>query len=179
MAEPLTHQPFMALNANNQATRVHPGVVRRHAKDAPLSSTQFRRITGAEPDRQHVDLKLVSSPRGVALPTDPPAPPEPKAVEPEPVAAKKRKGNKAPWSAARRAKFMATIAEKGLVPRKTGGKKAGKKKRSAKRETGRVEAQIAQHVRPKSNTSRSASELLGAAIEALEELKRRLQALAL
>lgn len=92
MAEPLTHQPFLALNANNNVRRIHPGVVKRDAKDVPLSSKKIREILSSkeraqrEPDRALVDA---SQPKQAPSPEPPP---EPK--EAEPVATRKKTGPK-------------------------------------------------------------------------------------
>lgn len=158
MTKPLTHRPFEAMEQPKKEVTV----IRRRRTD-PESG-----------------LRLVDSIRQTPIPTDPhpTARMTPDPSEPEEVAGKK-KGKK--WTEEQKAKLRATWAAK----KKRGepvGKQAHKKHKKRSKKTGRrLEAQITAHFKPRAraNTSRTAAELLGAAIEALEELRRRLQALSL
>lgn len=93
MAEPLTHKPFIALNAAaKEAAKVTPirsGVHRRIAPSMPISSKRLREIMAA--GKGDAEQTLVSQPRQPPLPGTSP-------VESEPVATteKSQKSEKKP-----------------------------------------------------------------------------------
>lgn len=97
MAEPLTHKPFLELNAAaREASKVTPirsGVHKRMAPSMPISSKRLREMMAAGKGTTEgaAEQTLVSQPRQQELPGTLP-------VESEPVAAteKRRRGEKKP-----------------------------------------------------------------------------------
>lgn len=157
MSRPLTHRPFAGL----EPPKPEVTIIKRRTTDPE---------TG---------LSLVRQIRSVTLPTDPPPTarltPDPSEPAETMVAKKKRKGNKAPWTPERRAKFMATIAKQGKQIR---GKKKRKKARSI--EAGATRTPIAQRKNtPRNYGVKPIGSLLDEVVGCLEEIRRRLAALSL
>ncbi len=191
MAEPLKHQPFLALNANlNKVTPIRNGVVRRLPKDSPISSKRLAEIMAKLPDRTHVDgseTTMVSQPRQPPLPQE-----QPTEREPEPVATKKvkRTGEKSAFIRANPGVPASELVEKAkkqgitlttqhvYTTRSSAKKKVGKKKRASKKRATGAAPVIAPRKQKASNGA-SISDLLQAIVDATLEIQRRLSQLTL